>query len=91
MSVEGVGNDRNPQPDRGRYIEDQWRDPRFTSLRGPVVDRSAKEAPLDAKDLLGDDSLALTPEQAADPFEALIRYRQRRRKKKRDGDPTALE
>lgn len=92
MGIDGVFNDRPAQTDR-QPIGDPRQDPRFASGRGQppssdAVQRGAAPAP---QTPLGDDRLQLSPEPPDNPFQALISARHRRRRKKRDGDPTSLD
>lgn len=94
MSIDGAANGRSPGTAEQRLSTDPRRDPRFTAGResAPGI-ASSSESPeaLRAKAALGDDRLQLSPETPDNPFEALLHHRTRKRRRKRDGDPTMLD
>lgn len=92
MGVDGVFNDRPTNPDKRRFVEEKFGDPRFSYGGGgsPSSGR-AFEAPGAAPvPALGDDRLSLSPELPDNPFQALIDHRRRRRRRRHDGDPSTL-
>lgn len=93
MGIDGIFNDRPAQSDQRTPIGDPRQDPRFASGRGdtPLSGAAHGASAANPKAPLGDDRLQLSPEAPDNPFQALINARQRRRRRKRDGDPTALE
>lgn len=93
MGIDGLQNDRPAQSDQRHPIGDPRQDPRFASGRGqpPSSDALHPGAAPAAKTPLGDDRLQLSPEAPDNPFQALISARKRRKRRKRDGDPTSLE
>lgn len=94
MGVDGIFNHQSSQPDQRREIGDPRRDPRFASGRDPegfAFQKGPGEAKATEAASLGDDRLQLTPEAPDNPFEALINHRQRRRRRKQDGDASLLD
>ncbi|HEY9854943.1 MAG TPA: hypothetical protein V6D05_04335 [Stenomitos sp.] len=93
MGIDGIFNDRPAQADQRTPIGDPRQDPRFASGRGDTASSGAAHgaAAAGAKTPLGDDRLQLSPEAPDNPFQALINSRQRKRRRKRDGDPTSLD
>ncbi|HEY9899683.1 MAG TPA: hypothetical protein V6D00_10925 [Pantanalinema sp.] len=94
MGVDGIFNHQPSQPDQRREIGDPRRDPRFSSGRDPggfAFQKAAPEAQATPAPALGDDRLQLTQETPDNPFQALINHRQRRRRRKHDGDASLLD
>lgn len=93
MGIDGIFNDRPAQSDQRQPIGDPRQDPRFASGRGQSPSSEAAQRGSGATPAapLGDDRLQLSPEPPDNPFQALISSRQRRRRRKRDGDPTSLD
>ncbi len=93
MGIDGIFNDRPAQSDQRQPIGDPRQDPRFASGRGqsPSSDAVPRASGTSPAAPLGDDRLQLSPEAPDNPFQSLISARQRRRRRKRDGDPTSLD
>lgn len=94
MGVDGIQNHQSAQPDQRREIGDPRRDPRFSYGRdseGFAFQKKAGDAQAAEAAALGDDRLQLTPEAPDNPFQALINHRQRRRRRKQDGDASLLD
>ncbi len=93
MSVNGVSNSVPDPADQRLFQEINRRDPRFAGSGAGGAGQSADtpETPLTPAAPpapLGSDRLRFKGEPPTNPFEVLLRNR--RRKKKQDGDPTTL-
>jgi hypothetical protein len=92
MSVDGVSNSLPDPADQRLFQEINRRDPRFGSAGGGAGAGQSAAAPqtpqTPASAPLGSDRLRFKGEPPTNPFEVLLRNR--RRKKKQDGDPTTL-
>lgn len=92
MSVNGVSNSLPDPADQRLFQEINRRDPRFAG--GGAAGGGAGQAaqapaePPKAAAPLGSDRLRFKGEPPTNPFEVLMRNR--RRKKRQDGDPTTL-
>lgn len=92
MGVDGIHSDRSNYGEHRPPVEEDTRDPRFRANQGFNLSGAPASAAAGtgAKPLLGDDRLQLSPKEPANPFAALVRHRQRRRRKQ-DGDPSTLD
>lgn len=92
MSVKGVSNSLPDPADQRLFQEINRRDPRFGGSGGGAASGQSAATPqtpqTPAAAPLGSDRLRFKGEPPTNPFEVLLRNR--RRKKKQDGDPTTL-
>ena len=90
MDLDGVFDKRPSQKDSSKYLEDPWRDPRFSALRqersGQPGNPAGTPEVASGSPLTGDDRLQLSRKSPNNPLGALIRFRRRRRDSDSDLD-----